>query len=196
MDLTAREWSPPTMTQATTRTTVEVVRAVMAMVVSAPSNYSLERTVIHRGPHARRSDYVPPGFGNVHRGRPFTDTLDSSQVTSRLIAAVPKLASLDIERSLTFFERLGFNRLHVSREYGVAMRDGVSIHFWLCSDARTPTETGCRISVAGIDELFSAFSKLGVVHPNGHLENKPWGMREFSILDTDGNLVTFNEAAV
>jgi hypothetical protein len=116
-------------------------------------------------------------------------------MTSRLIAAIPKLASLDIERSLAFFERLGFTRLHASREYGVARRDSVSIHFWLCSDPRTPTETGCRVSVEGIDELFQDFSKLGVIHPSGGLESKPWGGREFSILDTDGNLVTFNEAA-
>ena len=49
-------------------------------------------------------------------------------MTSRLIAAVPQLASLDIEKSLAFFERLRFTRLHASREYGVARRDSVSIH--------------------------------------------------------------------
>ena len=117
-------------------------------------------------------------------------------MTARLIAAIPKLASLNIERSLTFFERLGFTRLHTSDDYGVARRDSVSVHFWLCSDPRTPKETGCRISVKAIGELFETYSKLGVVHPNGQLESKPWGMREFSILDADGNLVTFNEAAV
>ena len=113
----------------------------------------------------------------------------------RLIAAVPKLASLDIERSLAFFERLGFKRLHASREYGVVRRDEVSVHFWLCTDERTPRETGCRITVEGIDELFASFSRLGIVHPNGRLESKPWGSREFSILDMDGNLVTFNEVS-
>jgi len=115
---------------------------------------------------------------------------------ARLIAAIPKLASLDVERSLTFFERLGFERVHTSREYGVARRDSVSVHFWLCDDPRIPRETGCRITVQGVDELFETYSKLGVIHPKGHLESKPWGTREFSILDTDGNLVTFNEAAV
>lgn len=114
-------------------------------------------------------------------------------MTARLVAAIPKLASLDVGRSLTFFERLGFETLHASREYGVARRDNVSVHFWLRSDPRVPQETGCRISVEGIDELFEAYSSLGVIHPNGHLEAKPWGGREFSILDTDGNLVTFNE---
>src|SRR5688572_30918659 len=99
-------------------------------------------------------------------------------MTSRLVAATPKLASLDIERSLAFFEQLGFERLHASREYGVARRDSVSLHFWLCTDARIPNETGCRISVEGIAELFSAFSKLGIVHPNGSRAAKPWGTRE------------------
>lgn len=116
-------------------------------------------------------------------------------MSARLVAAIPKLASLDVERSLTFFERLGFTRLHTSREYGVARRDSVSVHFWLCSDPRIPRETGCRISVEGVDELFETYARLGVIHPNGHLELKPWGSREFSILDPDGNLVTFNEAA-
>ena len=113
----------------------------------------------------------------------------------RFVAAIPKLASLDVERSLTFFERLGFQRLHTSREYGVARRDGVSVHFWLCSDPGIPRQTGCRISVEGIDVLFATYSKAGVIHPNGRLEAKPWGSREFSILDMDGNLVTFSQAA-
>ena len=127
---------------------------------------------------------------------PLNESLDGSEMTARLVAAIPKLASLDVERSLTFFEQLGFKRLHTSREYGVARRDSVSVHFWLCADPRIPNETGCRISVEGIDELFATYSRLGIIHPNGQLESKPWGGREFSILDTDGNLVTFNEAAV
>ena len=117
-------------------------------------------------------------------------------MTARLLAAIPKLASLDVARSLAFFERLGFRALHSSPEYGVTRRDNVSIHFWLCADPRIPKETGCRVSVESIDELYEAFSALGVIHPNGRLEPKPWGAREFSILDPDGNLVTFNESAV
>ena len=117
-------------------------------------------------------------------------------MTTRLIAAIPKLASLDVERSLAFFERLGFQRLHASREYGVVRKDNVSVHFWLCSDPRIPKETGCRITVEGVDDLFESYSRLGVIHPSGRLESKPWGTREFSILDTDGNLVTFNEALI
>lgn len=115
---------------------------------------------------------------------------------ARLVAAIPKLASLDIERSLTFFEALGFTRRGAYPDYGIAVRDGVQLHFWLCQDPRIPHETGCRISVVGIEELFAAFSEAGVIHPNGSLALKPWEVWEFSILDPDGNLVTFQQPAM
>jgi catechol 2,3-dioxygenase-like lactoylglutathione lyase family enzyme len=112
---------------------------------------------------------------------------------ARLLAAIPKLASLDIERSLTFFERLGFKRRGSHPDYGMIERDGVQIHLWRCQDPRIPTETACRIAVEGIEHLFEAYSKLGVIHPNGSLEAKPWGVSEFSVLDPDGNLITFQQ---
>ena len=112
----------------------------------------------------------------------------------RLIAAIPKLASLDIERSLAFFESLGFARRAAYPDYGIVERDGVQIHFWLCQDPRIPKETACRISVEGIEQLFQAYSGKGVIHPNGSLEVKPWGVSEFSVLDPDGNLLTFQQA--
>ena len=31
------------------------------------------------------------------------------------------------------------------------------------------------------------------IHPNGPLEIKPWGQKEFSLLDPDGNLLTFGQ---
>jgi hypothetical protein len=31
------------------------------------------------------------------------------------------------------------------------------------------------------------------IHPNGHLETKPWGQIEFSLLDPDYNLLTFGQ---
>lgn len=116
-------------------------------------------------------------------------------MTPRLKSAIPKLASLDIERTLVFFEKLGFNRGSAYPDYGIIERDGVQLHFWLTVDDRIPKETACRIEVEGIDELFAEFSAHGVIHPNGRLEDKPWGVREFSILDVDGNLLSFQQHA-
>jgi hypothetical protein len=113
------------------------------------------------------------------------------------ISAIPKLASMDIQRSIAFFEKLGFTKSTQfpddNPNYGIVEQDGVQIHFWLSTDPAIPKATGCRINVSGIDELFASYSKLGVIHPNDPLTQKPWGLREFSILDVDGNLVTFAE---
>lgn len=115
-------------------------------------------------------------------------------MTSRLTIAIPKLASLDIERSLVFFERLGFVRHGDYPDYGMVSRDGVELHFWRCMDAAIPKATGCRIVVQGIETIYAEYAALGVVHPNDPLSTKPWGNREFSILDPDGNLLTFQES--
>jgi hypothetical protein len=32
------------------------------------------------------------------------------------------------------------------------------------------------------------------IHPNGKLQTKPWGQKEFSILDPDNNLLTFGQS--
>jgi hypothetical protein len=111
----------------------------------------------------------------------------------QFITAIPKLASLNIERSVAFFLRLGFTQSAVYPDYGIVQRDEVQLHFWRCEDANIPKATGCRVNVIGIDALFEAFNVQGVIHPNDPLSTKPWGMREFSILDPDGNLVTFAE---
>lgn len=41
--------------------------------------------------------------------------------------------------------------------------------------------------------LFAELQPQGVVHPNAPLAQKPWGSREFGVLDPDGNLITFVE---
>lgn len=108
-------------------------------------------------------------------------------------SAVPKLASADIGRSIAFYRQLGFSHAAEYPGYGIVEHDGVELHFWFCTDPRIAQATGCRINVEGIALLFEECSALGIVHPNDPLADKPWGLREFSILDPDGNLVTFSE---
>lgn len=112
---------------------------------------------------------------------------------SKFISAVPVLASLDIERSAEFFStRLGFDKVHVAQgEYGIVAHGPVEIHFWPCADRRIAEATGCRVQVQAIDALYDTCVSQAIVHPSAPLASKPWGTREFSILDPDGNLVTF-----
>lgn len=108
-----------------------------------------------------------------------------------LKTAIPKLASLDIERSVTFFETLGFARVAVHPTLAMVTRGDVDIHFWLTDNPDIPNTTGCRVSVDAVDALYREFEPLNIVHPHDPLGDKPWGLREFSILDLDGNIVTF-----
>lgn len=108
---------------------------------------------------------------------------------------VPVLASLNIERTVAFYKNiLGFDKLGYKDEnYAVIGRDKVEIHFWKCNDRIHPENTSCYVFVKDIDTLYIAMKKAGVVHPNGTLEDKPYGIREFAILDRDGNLIKFGE---
>lgn len=109
--------------------------------------------------------------------------------------AVPVLASLDLGATQQFYaERLGFDRLFTYPDYAISGRDGIQLHFWLTDDRDIPQQTSCRIDVTGIDALYAEMQAAGVVHPNGPLREQPWGMKEFAVLDGDGNLIKFAES--
>ena len=61
--------------------------------------------------------------------------------------------------------------------------------------ARTIGEqTMVRLSVSGIEGLYTEFQERGgKVHPNGALQRKPWGTKEFAAIDPNGVCVTFQE---
>lgn len=112
-----------------------------------------------------------------------------------LVQAFPVLASLDIARSLEFYEhKLGFRVVIGDRlDFAVVARDQVELHFWKCDDPEIPKQTSCHVRVRDIDALYAELEPHGVVHPHGALEDKPWGLREFPILDGDGNLIVFTQ---
>ena len=108
--------------------------------------------------------------------------------------ARPVLAALDIPRLVDFYEeRLGFKASWKDEGYGIVHRDQITIHFWHAKEKIFPENTSCYVDVEGIDALYEEYQKAGVIHPNGQLANQPWGMREFAILDLDGNLIRFGQ---
>ncbi|MPZ49444.1 MAG: VOC family protein [Dehalococcoidia bacterium] len=112
----------------------------------------------------------------------------------RLSRAVPILASTNMDETVSFYrERLGFKAVFESEDYAILSRDDVTINFWLCDDDEIPKVTSCRVQVQGVDGLYHECVEADVIHPNGSLEDKPWGAREFAILDGHGNLITFFE---
>jgi uncharacterized glyoxalase superfamily protein PhnB len=47
--------------------------------------------------------------------------------------------------------------------------------------------------VKNIEALYEELKNKGVLHPKGTLENRPWGLKQFAVLDGDGNLIEFGE---
>jgi len=94
-------------------------------------------------------------------------------------------------------EKLGFSTfgLDDSNHYLMMERDRLQIHFFEFK-ALDPTENYGQIYIRTdrIDELYQTLLNNKVdIHPHGHLENKPWYQREFSLLDPDNNLLTFGQ---
>jgi catechol 2,3-dioxygenase-like lactoylglutathione lyase family enzyme len=114
---------------------------------------------------------------------------------ARLTMAVPIIPARDTVRSAEWYrDNLGFEVVFTEDGYAIVERDGVGVHFWGPSGIPPEkSDTMFRIRVEGIDELYEQCRERGIVHPNAPLEAKPWGAREFAVLDGDGNLLTFFE---
>ena len=80
--------------------------------------------------------------------------------------------------------------------YLMVEKDAVQIHFFLFPDLNTSENYGqVYIRTDAVDKLYQTFLDTKIrIHPNGNLETKSWGQREFSILDPDNNLLTFGQS--
>ena len=114
---------------------------------------------------------------------------------SHLLKGIPVLASLNIKKTVEFYKaKLGFNKIgYLDDNYAVIARDNFVVHFWKCNDKIHPENTSCYVDVENIDTLYEELKTFGVIHPNGTLKNHPYGMREFAILDLDGNMIKFGQ---
>lgn len=112
-----------------------------------------------------------------------------------LLKGIPVLASLNTKKTVEFYKtKLGFNKIgYLDDNYAVIARDNFVVHFWKCDDKIHPENTSCYVDVEDIDILYEELKTFGVIHPNGTLKNHPYGMREFAILDLDGNMIKFGQ---
>ncbi|HMT78612.1 MAG: VOC family protein [Saprospiraceae bacterium] len=115
-----------------------------------------------------------------------------------LISVNPKLPMRDFQITKNYYiDQLGFEPFgnHYSEDYLMVQKDQVQIHFFIHNSLDIKENYGqIYIRTDNIEEYYNWLINNGVkIHPNGHLEKKPWGQIEFSILDPDNNLLTFGE---
>lgn len=113
-----------------------------------------------------------------------------------LIAINPKLPMREKTATLNYYSgQLDFRVLADYGDYLLLEKDQVQLHFFLFAELNPAENYGqVYIRTDAIDELYRSFREKQVpVHPNGQLQIKPWGQKEFSLLDPDHNLLTFGE---
>lgn len=114
--------------------------------------------------------------------------------------AIPTLPAISMEDTLAFYRRLGFvcEVASANGDYAIAERDSLEVHFFLY-EKLLPAESsfGAYFRVNDVDGLFADFSALTLPSSGipriTKLENKPWGMREFAIIDENGSLIRIGE---
>jgi len=109
-----------------------------------------------------------------------------------LLQVQPILGTRDFARGVAFYtELLGFNLLFShNSNYAGFRRDHVELHMQFQYEHEMQT-TRLRFFVDDPDALFAEFKPLDVFHDRTCLADTPWGTREFSFYDRDGNGLTF-----
>lgn len=116
--------------------------------------------------------------------------------------AIPILPATDITESLNWWtEVCGFDEIfrdNTPPTYVGINRGEASLHLAGMDDKALARivghQTMVRFAVNGIEALYAEYQQRGgKVHPNGSLQTKPWGTKEFAAIDPTGVCVTFQE---
>ena len=111
----------------------------------------------------------------------------------------PKLPMRNLNVTKAFYiNKLGFSAFGNTEyeDYLMLVKDEIQIHFFLFKKLNPKKNYGqVYIRTNAIDAFYqSLLDNNTTIHPNGKLATKPWGQREFSILDPDHNLLTFGQS--
>jgi len=109
-------------------------------------------------------------------------------------------AGNDVEQSIIFYEKLGFITIHKEGNpprMAIVKRDSAAIFLVKNDYHQLANSISLRIQVSNIEQLYEEYQNQSgeMIHPNGKLETKPWGMKEFVIIDPAGVCLTFCEPA-
>ncbi|HEU4631574.1 MAG TPA: VOC family protein [Gemmatimonadaceae bacterium] len=109
----------------------------------------------------------------------------------------PILPARDLDETRAFYARLGFEPWFRGRgpwEYEIVSRGQLVVHFF-AERGLVPgdNDSSCYWRVTDADRCYQEWSALGL--PTEGIprltapEDRPWGMREFTLVDPSGNLV-------
>ena len=95
-----------------------------------------------------------------------------------------------------YITKLEFKKIGDFEGYLMVLKDAIEIHFFEFQTLNPKENYGqIYIRTNAIEQLYQEMmDKKLSIHPNGSLQIKPWGQKEFSMLDPDNNLITFGQS--
>ena len=120
------------------------------------------------------------------------ESVNTNEPLSSIGQPVPELPVADVERAQQYYrDTLGFKIawLYPDKEIGAVSRGDVAIFF---RRREPPFQPAVHWVVA--EDVDATYSELKMSGANivDHLENKPWGLRQFTVDDLDGNRFYFH----
>jgi uncharacterized glyoxalase superfamily protein PhnB len=128
----------------------------------------------------------------LHKGEQKESSVDAKEKMNPIGPPVPELPVADVERAQQHYrDALGFEIgwLYPGKEIGSVSRDKAVIFF---RKRKPPFEPAVHwVFAQDIDGSYEELQSLGanIVDPLG---KKPWGIRQFTVEDLDGNLFYFH----
>ena len=96
-----------------------------------------------------------------------------------------------------YIDKLGFDRDFTVPGWEFLSFGDFKVMLGECADAMTAKETGdhswfAHALIENVDEVYQEFNDRGASILS-KIENKPWGIREFSVVTPDGHRIAFGQ---
>ena len=113
--------------------------------------------------------------------------------------AIPVLPSRSVGDAVAFYRQLGFEgEVHSWGGYAIVRRGSIELHFSEMPELDPAKSIAvCYLRVIDVESIYRAFSEAKLpaqgIPRQEMLEEKPWGLREFAMVDPDGNLLRIGQ---
>ncbi|MGH7696129.1 MAG: VOC family protein [Gemmatimonadaceae bacterium] len=117
---------------------------------------------------------------------------DAVRSAPMLEKALPELPHSNVKAGIAhYLDVLGFKINYARDDFGVLFRDDVTVLIIPRSDAHKGIGS-CYVYIQDADALHAELSAKGA-NVQGEPVSHPWGLRDFAVLDLEGNRITFGQ---
>jgi catechol 2,3-dioxygenase-like lactoylglutathione lyase family enzyme len=114
--------------------------------------------------------------------------------------AIPILPSRNVKDTSDFYHLLGFEggQHEFNSDYAILKRGDIELHFFTFKELDpSKSYAGCYLRVQDVESIYACFTaaklpKFGIPRIDV-LEDKPWGLKEFAVVDPSGNLLRIGQ---